>query len=318
LIWKLWSRFRSGCPRFRLAAIFLAWAALAAGLAPGFAQAPEEGAPGEGTPKEGTEDRLRIDDVQFEDEHGDVRYSLITGAGTQIVMSFRVQGFERRRIEEQGEIPEERVRLQYEAELRDPQGVLVVPEESGEVDTVLGPRDREWTPRIRWSAPLPAHALSGQYKIELRVQDVQSGEGTTASVPVRVRGETVQPGAPFGVQQLQYANTRNGPWFPRRFFAPKRPIHVRYKVAGFEVSPDNEVWVEQDWAVIDAEGNVLVSQQNVVVEHETSFYPPRYLSTVLELALDDPKPGTYTFRITIRDRVSGQTNDHDSEFAVRP
>ena len=284
------------------------WAALFAGAVAGFSQ----------TPAETAEPGLRIDDVQFEDEHGDVRYSLITGAGTEVVMSFRVQGFERQRVEKQGEIPEERVRLQYEAALRDPQGVLVAPGESGEVDTLLGPRDKEWSPRIRWSAALPSYALAGEYQVDLRVKDVQSGEETTRSVPVRVRGETVRPDAPLGVQQLEYANTRNGPWFSRRFFAPKRPIHVRYKVTGFAVSPDNEVWVEQDWAVLDVEGNVLVSQQNVVVEQEKSFYPPRFLRTVFELALEDPQPGAYTLRIVIRDRVSGQSTSHDSEFSVRP
>lgn len=288
--------------------MFLVWAALFAGASAGFGQTP--------APKAGS--GLRIDDVQFEDEHGDVRYSLITGAGTQVVMSFRVQGFERRRVEKQGEVPEQRVHLQYEAALHDPQGVLVAPGESGEVDTILGPRDGEWTPRIRWSAALPSYALAGEYKVELRVKDVQSGEETASSVPLRVRGETVRPDAPLGVQQLEYANTRNGPWFSRRFFAPKRPVHVRYKVAGFAVSPDSEVWVEQDWAVLDTEGNVVVSQENVVVEHEKSFYPPRYLRTVFELALEDPKPGAYTLRIAIRDRVSGQSASLDSEFFVRP
>ena len=284
------------------------WAVLSAGVAYGFSQ----------TPAETAEPGLRIDDVQFEDEHGDVRYSLITEPGTEVVMSFRVQGFERRHVEDPGEVPEERVHLQYEAALRDPQGVLVAPGESGEVDTILGPRDDEWSPRIRWSAALPSHTLSGEYNVELRVKDVQSGEETTGSVPVRVRGETVRPDAPLGVQQLEYANTRNGPWFSRRFFAPKRPIHVRYKVAGFEVSPDNEVWVEQDWAILNAEGNVVVSRQNVVVDHEKSFYPPRFLRTVFDLTLDDPMPGTYTFRIVIRDRMSGQSTSHDSEFFVRP
>jgi len=279
-----------------------------AGAAAGFSQTPEEGA----------EARLRIDDVQFEDEHGDVRYSLVTGAGTEVVMSFRVQGFERRRVEQQGEVPAERVHLQYEAALHDPQGVLVAPGASGEVDTILGPRDDAWTPRIRWSAALPSYALAGQYKVDLHVKDLQSGEETTGSVPVRVRGETVQPDAPLGVQQLEYANTRNGPWFTRRYFSPRRPVHVRYKVAGFAVSPDNEVWVEQDWAVLDAEGNLVVSQDHVVVDHEKNFYPPRFLRTVFELSLEDPMPGTYTFRIVIRDRVSGLSTSHDSEFFVRP
>ena len=81
-------------------------------------------------PKQGK--GLRIVDVQFEDEHGDVRYSLTMRAGEEIVLTFRVEGFERRRVESQGGIPEERVKLLHEVELRDPQGILVQPGEKGE------------------------------------------------------------------------------------------------------------------------------------------------------------------------------------------
>lgn len=256
--------------------------------------------------------------MQFEDEHGDVRYSLITKAGTEIVMSFRVDNFERRRVEKEGEIPEEHVHLEYQAELRDPQGVPVAPAESGEVDTMLGPRDENWHPRIRWSAKLPSYALTGEYKVELRIKDDLSGEEATGSVPVRVRGELIRPDAPLGVQQLEYSNRPNGPWFPHRFFAPGSPVYVRYKAVGFTVSPDKEVWVEQDWTVLDAEANVIVNRQNAVVEHDKPFYPPRYIPATFELTLDDPKPGTYTFRIVTRDRISGQTVTSDSEFSLRP
>ena len=121
---------------------------------------------------------LRIVDVQFEDEHGDVRYSLTALAGHEIVLTFRVEGFERRRAESQGGIPEERVKLQHEAELRDPQGVLVQPEEKGEVEVLLGPRDEQWRPKIRWSGAVPSYALSGEYKIQLRVKDALDRKST--------------------------------------------------------------------------------------------------------------------------------------------
>lgn len=261
---------------------------------------------------------LRVTDVQFEDERGDVRYSLNTRAGSDIVLTFRVEGYERRRIENPGEVPAERVRLLYEAELRDPQGVLVQPAQTGEVDTILGPRDDQWRPRIRWSGSLPPYAPTGEYKVQIRVQDAQGNTETTHNVPVRVQGEAVQPAESLEVQRLEYANSANGPWFSRRVFPLGRPIHVRYKVTGFRVSPENAVWVEQDWMVMDAERNVIVSQENVVVEEHQSFYPPRFLSTTFELNLTDPKPGMYTLRIAVRDEVGGQSITHDSDFSLRP
>jgi len=261
---------------------------------------------------------LRVTDVQFEDDRGDVRYSLNTRAGSDIVLTFRVEGFERRRVEEPGGIPEERVWLRYEAELRDPQGVLVQPAQQGEVDTTLGLRDDQWRPRIRWSGSLPPTAPTGEYKVQIRVQDAQASTDATASVPVRVQGELIQPAESLEVQQLEYANSANGPWFARRVFALGRPIHVRYKVAGFRASPEKEVSVEQDWAVTNAEGAVIVSQENAAVEKRQSFYPLRFLSTSFDLRLTDPKPGMYTLRITVRDAVSGQSVTHDSEFSLRP
>jgi hypothetical protein len=128
----------------------------------------------------------------------------------------------------------------------------------------------------------------------------------------------IHPAESLEVQQLEYANSANGPWFARRVFALGRPIHVRYKVAGFRASPEKEVSVEQDWAVTNAEGAVIVSQENAAVEKRQSFYPPRFLSANLELRLTDAKPGMYTLRITVRDTVSGQSVTHDSDFSLRP
>ena len=261
---------------------------------------------------------LRVADVQFEDERGDVRYSLNTRAGSDIVLTFRVEGYERRRVEQPGETPAERVWLRYEAGLQDPQGVPVQPAQTGEVDTILGPRDDQWRPRMRWSGSLPPYAPTGEYKVQIRVQDALGNTEATHSVPIRVQGEAVQPAASLEVQQLEYANSARGPWFSRRVFALGRPIHVRYKVTGFRVSPENEVWVEQDWTVTDTEGNVIVSQENVVVEKQTSFYPPRFLSTSFELNLSDPKPGMYTLRIAVRDPVGGQSITNNSDFSLRP
>jgi len=267
-------------------------------------------------PKQGK--GLRIVDVQFEDEHGDVRYSLTLPAGREIVLTFRAEGFERRRVEKQGEVPEERVRLLYEVELRDPQSVLVQPGEKGEVDVLLGPRDEQWRPKIRWSGAVPSYALGGEYKIQLRVKDALGDEETTLSVPVRVRGETIQPSESLGIQQIEYVASENGPWRSRGYFPLGNAIHVRYKIVGFRVSPEQEVWVEQDWTVLDSEGRVIVSQENAVQNKQQSFYPPRVLPTIFDLKLTAAKPGMYTLRVAIRDRVGEQTNSTDSNFVLQP
>ena len=133
-----------------------------------------------------------------------------------------------------------------------------------------------------------------------------------------MRGETIQPSESLAIQQIEYAASENGPWYPRRYFPPGNPIYVRYKIVGFRVSPEQEVWVEQDWAVLDSEGRAIVSQENAVQNKQQSFYPPRVLPTTFDLKLTDPKPGMYTLRIVIRDRVGEQTISADSNFFLQP
>jgi len=261
---------------------------------------------------------LAIVDVLFEDDRGDLHRDFTMRAGGEAVLAFRVEGFERQRVESESGLPEQRVHLRHEIELQDPQGVLVLPGEKGEVETILGPRDDQWRPKINWSARLPSYAPSGEYRVQLRVRDLLAGEEINRSVAFRVRGESFRPAESLEVQQAEYASSQDGPWYSRRYFALKDAIHARFKIAGFRVSPEKEVWIEQDWKVLDSEGKTIVSQENAVVNKQQSFYPPRVFSTVFDLRLKDPKPGEYTLRIDVRDRIGEQSLSYDSSFFLRP
>ncbi|MBI1955579.1 MAG: hypothetical protein HYS38_04225 [Acidobacteria bacterium] len=263
---------------------------------------------------------LKIVGVLFADFRGEPSAHFSMPAGGEVTLTFQVEGFQRQRGESQSGLWEweEQVHLRYEVELRDPQGQMVQPKEEGEIKTRLSPRDQQWQPRIHWSALVPASAPSGDYKIHILVIDQLSGRQTTYLAPFRVLGETIQPAASLQVEQLEYASSAGGPWFPRRFFAPADTIRVRHKVVGFRVSPTKEVWVEQDWTVLNAEGNVVVTQINATVDKRQSFYPPRFLSTMFDVKLQDPAPGEYTLRIGVRDRIGQQETSYDSTFTVRP
>ncbi|MBI4463117.1 MAG: hypothetical protein HY647_00295 [Acidobacteria bacterium] len=271
-------------------------------------------------PAQSAANPLQIVAVSFADFRGEPSSRFSMQAGGAVALNFEVAGFQRQR----GESPsglwewEEQVHLTYEVELRDPQGQLVQPKEEGEVKTRLSPRDQQWQPRIHWSALVPASAPSGDYQIRILVVDQIGGRQTTHFAAFRVLGETIQLADSLQVEQLEYAASAGGPWFPRRFFVPSDTIRVRYKVAGFHLSPTKEVWVEQDWTVLDSEGTVVVTQTNATVEKRQSFYPPRFLPTTFEVKLEDPAPGEYTLRISVRDRIGQQETSYDSTFTIRP
>ena len=263
---------------------------------------------------------LQIVGVLFAGFRGEPSAHFSMPAGGEVTLTFQVEGFQRQRGESRSGLWEweEQVHLTYEVELRDPKGQLVQPQEEGAVKTSLSPRDQQWQPRIHWSALVPASAPSGDYKIHILVIDQLSDRQTTHLALFRVLGESIQPANSLQVEQLEYASSAGGPWFPRRFFAPPDTIQVRYKVAGFRVSPTKEIWVEQDWTVLDSEGNVVVSQSNATVEKRQSFYPPRFLSTTFDVKLQDPAPGEYTLRIGVRDRNGQQETAYESTFTIRP
>ena len=261
---------------------------------------------------------LKIVDVLFEDYEGFTTPRLEIRAGRDVVLIFRIEGFERRESIGESGLPEYRVSLRYEVELRDPQGVLVEPVKTGELESLLGVQDEKWQPLIRWSAGVPSWSPSGSYAIHIRVFDEIGDQRVEGSFPLRVRGEAVQPSDALTAQQVEFARSDEGPWSPHRYFALRDPVHVRYKIVGFRVSPEKRIWVEQDWSVLNAEGVVVLFQQNAVEDRSENFYPPRFLATTFHLQLDDPKPGAYTLRIALRDRLGEQSASFDFPFTLRP
>jgi len=262
--------------------------------------------------------QLRIVDVLFEDYKGELSSRWQMRAGEEVLLSFLVDGFGRRPAENPDGTRFEKVNLHYRIELRDPLGVLVTPEEEGEVQTDLGPRDEKWRPKIHWSARVPSAAPSGDFAIRILINDRIADQDVASNVSFRVRGQSVEASDHLQVAHLEFSSSEGGPWSPVRYFASKEAIWVRYLVVGYHVSSDKEVWVEQDWSVLDADGKVIAEQTNAAVEKQRDFYAPRFLSTLFNLALKDPKPGKYTIHIDLRDRVGEQMASLESDFFLRP
>ena len=262
---------------------------------------------------------LKIVDALFEDYDGWPRERLQMPAGGEVVLTFRAEGFERAEgVNSTTGLPEDRVSLGYEVALRDPEGALVVPVDTGAVRTLLSVQDENWRPLVRWSAKVPAWAPPGQYPVLVRLYDEIGDQRTEQTLLVSIQSEPVPVSETLTVQRVEFARSEDGPWTPRRVFALRDLVYVRYKVAGFQVSLANRVWVEQDWSVLDVEGREIVSQQDAAREMSEDFYPPHYVSTNFQLQLTDPKPGDYTLRITVRDRVGEQETTVEAPFSIRP
>ncbi|HWP84374.1 MAG TPA: hypothetical protein VNN17_04250 [Terriglobia bacterium] len=261
---------------------------------------------------------LKIADVLFEDYEGWKRPRLELPAGAEAVLYFRIEGFERREGRDEAGIPEYQVDLRWEVQMHDPQGTLVVPPQQGRLEQRLGPRDDQWQPAVRWSAVIPPWAPSGSYPVRIRVSDEIGRQQAEHTARLQIRGEAVPEASAFQAIRFGFARSPDGPWTATRYFALRDPVHVRFTVVGFQVSPDKRVWVEQDWAVVDAEGRVMVQQPNAIREQSQEFYPPRYLTTTFQVELQDPRPGSYKLQIALRDRIGEQAYALEAPFTLRP
>lgn len=260
---------------------------------------------------------LKVSDVFFEDFQGAPTTRWVMKPGEEVALDFRIDGFGRQEAVDKEGLREQRVHLTYQIELHDPEGNVVEPAKPGEIVTTLTPQDAEWRPKINWSARVPAAAPGGNYSILIHVGDLIAKRETDRTVSFRVSGQSL-PAETLQISQVEYSNSERGPWNPERYFARSEAIWIRYTVTGFRVSPEKQVWVEQDWAVLDESGKEVVSQPNAYVTNETSYYPPRFLSTNFTLKLKDAKPGKYTLRIVARDRIGDESTTVNSDFFLRP
>ena len=268
------------------------------------------------TPRAGQGPRLT--DVLFEDYSGALFSRWQMKPGEEVALSFRVENFGRQEQLDKEGLREDRVELHYQIELRDPEGVPVAPEQSGDVNTTLRPQDGDWRPKVDWTSKVPATAPGGEYSVRILLSDRIAQKDVERKVSFRVVGPRLVARDTLEVRQLEYSNSERGPWSRERYFAPSETIWVRYQVAGYGLSSEKQVSVEEDWTVLDAEGKIFATKPVAMVEDQRSFYPPHFLTAEFSLNLQTPKPGKYTLRIVVRDKIRGQNISYDSEFFLRP
>ena len=255
--------------------------------------------------------KLAVVDAFFEAPDGAVVRNLTLNAGDTNYFSFRVAGFK--------PDAKQHVSLTYRIEMLDPKGAPVVEPLSDKVDTNLAPQDESWRPKIPWQAVVPPYAPSGDYLLKVYVEDKNAKTDARFEAAFKVRGESLEPEEKLALRRFVFADAEYGPAKPDDAYHPGSTLWARFKITGFQVSKEKEYWVEHDLQVLDAAGKVLFSNPNASVEQHKDFYPPRVLTTTFNLDLQKGiKPGEYTIRLDVRDRLGEQALSHEAKFRIEP
>jgi len=256
----------------------------------------------------GTE--LAIVDAFFEDADRTLVRQQQLPAGETLYLSFRIAGFR--------PDPHQRVRLTYWVDCADPQNAALAETFSEKIDATLAPQDENWRPKISWAVAVPASAPAGEYQVAIRVRDEIANREVRHQMPFKVRGQAVEPSETLVLRSFEFADTEGGKPKASPTFTRGSTLWARFRVVGYRVAPDKQIWLEQDLTVLDGEGKTLYSQPNAALEKYAIFYPPRFLPASFSLDLQPKlKPGEYTIRLDFRDRVGEQKARYEAKFTVK-
>lgn len=239
--------------------------------------------------------------------------------GETAYFSCRLNGYQTQLIEDD----RESVKLSWQMEVRDPMGSLVEPPSQGRIDADLFPEDTNWLPKFLKSFVVPAFAISGEYKISVRVHDEIADGEVSGELKFRVKGHardaSMEPGGKLTAANVVFLSGENDTLGTRSTVVhPGGTVWVRMDVSGYKFGPNNRFSIGFGMAVENADGKQLFSQADAGSESDESFYPQRYSVGTLTLNLDkNVPPGAYTLVMSVHDQTGDQSYEVRAPFEVQ-
>ncbi len=210
------------------------------------------------------------------------------------------------------------VSVSFEAEAKDPGGLLLTPRITGEEKSTLSPEDKDWKPKLRGSFALPGILLPGEYSIAVQLKDALAGTTTTAVLPFLVSGPRVQPAAALSIQNLGfYRNDTDEKALETAAYRGNEEVHVRFLVLGFKHDEKGAIRVTYGIALADASGHKLFENPSAAADEGAELYPKPYVPGMLSFTLKPgTPPGEYTLTVTARDFIGSQQTEVRRAFRL--
>jgi hypothetical protein len=243
--------------------------------------------------------------------------------GETVWVGARIAGFSRQVQDAEARL--DHVRLSWQMRPADASGALLVPPLRGVIDETLRPEDKEWTPKIMVSFQVPAYLPRGVYRIPFTLRDEVSRAEASGQVEIRVRSqEAPARDATLGVRDFRFL-AKEDDRFPLRpaVFRQGAPLFTRFEIIGYTLQGNNHFSVDYGLTILgppgaDGQPRKVLSQEAAAAETGESFYPQRWVPAGFGLNLDPDVPtGAYTLILTLRDKLSGATQEFRDTFEIR-
>jgi hypothetical protein len=234
-------------------------------------------------------------------------------SGEVVFFNCRVSGFTR-----MGDEPP-KLSLTYQIEARDPNGVLILPVETGKVAADLTPEDKHWRPKIRYTIALPPLADTGQYRVIVKVKDEFGKVDASSDFPLLVRGRAVEPSDTMAIRNFRFLRSEeDAPALKDPAYRPGDSVWARFDMTGYKIGEKNHFDVEYGLKVLRPNGDVTYEEPQAAEAKDETFYPQRYTPGILSLNLPkDLATGDYKLILTVQDVVGGQKQELVRTFSVQ-
>ena len=243
--------------------------------------------------------------------------------GETVWFSARMAGYSRQPEDAESQL--DHARLTWQMRPADASGTLIIPPMRGVIDETLRPEDKDWTPKFIANFQVPEYAPRGVYKIPVIVRDEISRAEVSGQIEFRVRAEEAPPkDAAFGLRDFRFL-AKEDDRFPLKpaVFRQGTGLFARFEIVGYKLEGNNHFSVEYGLAILgppsaEGEAKPLFTQATAAAEAGESFYPQRWIPAGFGLNLEKDVPiGQHTLVLTLRDKLSGATQEFRETFEVR-
>lgn len=213
----------------------------------------------------------------------------------------------------------DQVRLAYTVTAVDGGGVALTEPYKNSLNAEVTPQDKDWLPKIATSVSLPLFLFNGDYKIIVKVEDLNAKTSASLDVPFRVRAhEDVHPAESLEVQAFRFLRREDDTKPAERpDYVPGDHLWAKFDITGFKYGQNNNMDVTYLTSVLGPDGKTLWTQPEPTGEKGESFYPRAFVNAEMGIELQPKiKPGNYTLVIQAKDAVSGQTCEVRHAFVI--
>lgn len=230
--------------------------------------------------------------------------------GQSLFFSFQVEGYQ--------VSADKKIKVGYQTDVFDPEGVRVIEPIESNVDATLADEDKDWKPKVRHQIVVPPIAKPGTYRIVSLIKDDLNGATAEQSLKFDVRAREVAPSSHLTVRNFHfYRGEDDNTPLTHPVYRPGDTVWARFDIIGYKYGQANLVDVDYGIAVTAENGKILFSQPEAAVEKSASFYPKPYIPGSMNLSLQkNIRPGQYLIVLTVRDHAGNQTSEAKEAFHV--